>query len=137
MGSGGAEAENGTASWCLNGVTYLTSGCLTTTNNVCGSGGLSLTPSQSGEWDTQTWAVSTYKAIAPQFPPGEIPYGSGQFFETPTFGASNEPDCSFHVKDVTTVADIYTLAAAGATTVQAPGVLENDILPYDCMPLGE
>lgn len=132
-----ATGEDGSASWCLKNKTYVTpAACYSTANNQCVNGGVTLLPSQTGAWNSQSWTVTPYGPFPPTFPPVEFPVGGPTDLQY-SFGASNEPQCAFHPTIVTTTADTYVLAASGSTVVSAPGVLENDIMPFDCMPLGE
>ena len=71
--------------------------------------------------------------VPPTFQPFQ--YWPGQATkQVTTFGGANQPDC--FTEAVTAISDSYIYKSGGQTTIKAPGVLSNDITPWNCRPLG-
>lgn len=105
--------------------------------NVCAPWGVSLLPPANvGGTD---WTVSDFERVPVTFGPAKFPYNTGAEKLAVTFGGSNEPECNNSPTTVTAVADTFPVSgtSGAATTIQAPGMLANDDVPWDCRPLGE
>jgi hypothetical protein len=132
-----ASRFDGAASFCLKNTTWiLPFACKESAGNVCSPWGVSLLPPTGGN----DWVVSSAEVRAPvTMPPGYFPWANPQpaAQAAKTFGGSNEPACNTQPTAVVAKADDIPVKAAGATTIYAPGMLRNDDVPWDCMPLGE
>jgi hypothetical protein len=137
-GTNDNSKTDGAATFCLKNTTWiLPNACKESVGNVCGPWGVSLLPPTGGN----DWVVSDTEERAPlTMPPGYFPWANPQTAQpraARTFGGSNEPACNTQPTAVVANADTIPVKAAGATTIYAPGMLRNDDVPWDCMPLGE
>lgn len=127
--------QDGGNSWCRLSTIHVSAFCWNNSLS-CQSAASTLTPpGAAGEG----WDVSDWRQVPPVFPAfAYYPIGQGgSLGRVESFGGANQPEC--FITEVTAVADSYIITAGGSgtvTVVQAPGVLQNDITPGFCRPLG-
>jgi len=133
-GTSGVQQDGGN-SWCRLSTIHVSAFCWNS-SVACQSAAATLTPPGAA---TDGWDVSDWRQVPPVFP-GYSYYPTNQagaLQQVQTFGGANQPEC--FITEVTAVADSYIITAGAAgtvTRVQAPGVLQNDITPGFCRPLG-